>query len=313
MHCRSSEQAVFTFIRTPPTDLRRQFASLDPIEREMLVQEHRELTDFEDAANERGHKVSLACRYAETLMPRGDGTGSSGIGIPIHPVLEGWRRPSFNHLPDPQKAADLLIRFADWWPTEGNFTRRMALARLLLPEAFAALAVLRGFGAPDEIAATGLPIISMQQTFAPSPEGWELWLQRRAMLIVYDRLGIGPLLTRYASSVRPALFLYLVLMRDLRPAERSLLAGRARKYVNDPDSSKVVAELENGRFGARPQQKRLIRPAAHTLCQTTVTSSEPQRRQTHKPLRNGSPSLRDSRWKAPRPAMNLMPHFRHER
>jgi hypothetical protein len=172
--------------------------------------------------------------------------GDQHHDIPVHHVLNGWRRPSSCLRPDPSAATQLLNRFCDWWPTEDDFTRRMALGGIVLPRTFAALAVLRRSGERDEIERGTLPILLLQQSFVPSPEGWELWLQRRAMLLFYDRLGIGPLLTQYACPLRPALFLYLAIMRDLRTAERTLLAGLARDHGEDWDSRGVVDELQIG-------------------------------------------------------------------
>jgi len=137
----------------------------------------------------------------------------------------------------------LLNRFAGWWPKEEEPDRRSALATIALPEAFAALAVLRRAGTPSEIEAGVTPILEMRQPFVPTPEGRELWLQRRAILLMYDRVGIGSLLIRYAVRLRPALFRYLALMRDLRSVERSLLVGLAREHDDNEDSCLLVEEL----------------------------------------------------------------------
>ena len=82
----------------------------------------------------------------------------------------------------------------------------------------------------------------MTQNFSPSPEGYELWLQRRSMLAIYDKVGIGGILDDYGSPIRPALFLYLALMRSLSDDDRGRLMVMAEED-GDECSLELIVEL----------------------------------------------------------------------
>ena len=231
-----SEKIVFEFIRRPPSGFRK----LAPLEIEMLVQEMPDITVIEDLAANNLHAVSTACRKAEAAVQRGG--GNDGDCIALHHVRDGWCSPSNKRRPEPHEAAGLLKRFAEWWPTERDYNQRMALAGIVMPEAFAAMAVLRLYGSSKQIEVGLLPVLRMTQGFSPSPEGYELWLQRRSILAVFDAVGIDAILDNYASPIRPALFLYLTLKRSLSGDDRRRLMVMAEDD-GEECSLELIVEL----------------------------------------------------------------------
>ena len=71
-------------------------------------------------------------------------------------------------------------------------------------------------------------LVTMDPIGVPDFDSPELWLQRRAALITYDRSGMAPF-EAHLTSVRPELFQFLALMRPITHEEKcGLLDALAR-------------------------------------------------------------------------------------
>ncbi len=81
----------------------------------------------------------------------------------------------------------------------------------------------------------------------PDFEGLNLWLQRRAALVSYDRNGFARF-RECLTSIRPELFWYLALMRPIKDGERAELLGVLNQFgVDDLDGDfSVRLWLETG-------------------------------------------------------------------
>lgn len=215
-------------------------AETSACELEMLVQEHDDLKAVESIAIAPAHRTALMCRRAEAAISRGEVLYRP---IAVHPILDQWRPDLPSLQTSAAQAASLLKRFVTLWQAESDENTRMALAGLTLPSLFAAICILRKHGSPVDVATGTLPILCMPIWYIPSPEGWELWLQRRAMLAHYDRCGATILLSRYPGTIRPALFIYLALQRRLSAVVQQQLFHRAEDDRGNPDSDELVEML----------------------------------------------------------------------
>jgi len=211
-----------------------------PFEIDMLIQEHDDITAIESVATTPVNSISLACRNTEITVLAGRPLDRP---VAVHAILDGWR-PDLPASPDTvAQAVRLLSRFAVMWPSEEDDDTRMAMAGLIMPSLFAAHAIIRQHGSPSDVAIASSTILNMQLPFVPSPEGWELWLQRRMVLTYYDRCGWDGLLASYSRTIRPMLFIYLVLRRRLPDDFKGMLRDLAGRDGRNFDSCNLKAML----------------------------------------------------------------------
>lgn len=106
----------------------------------------------------------------------------------------------------PQDAPELRDQFDHWL-----LPLMLAVARLSEPSC------------PDQIVRqTLLPIVKNRPKWVPNAEALELWLERQAALVLYDRFGIEPFAANL-YRLRPELLQYLALTGRINAQEREQL------------------------------------------------------------------------------------------
>lgn len=201
----------------------------------VLEQYVQEVSDLDAAlALEARFPLSVLCRRVEAAYKQGEPLP------PIWPhqskVLGGWLIPDPTtalNTGDAESAAQALEGFVTWWSqspesiTEGEWPApdlaRSQSFEAMLPELWAALAVLRLAGPAERVMEVGQKLVEMQHPATPSFEARELWLQRRAILAWSDAGGVPPAGWSGPQDIRPALLEYLTIRR---PNQSAILPNR---------------------------------------------------------------------------------------
>ena len=196
----------------------------------VLEQYVQEVSDLDAAlALEAQFPLSVLCRRVVAAYEQGD---------PLPPALRRqsralgrWSIPAPTkalNTEDAEAAAQALEGFVTWWSqppdliTEGewpapNLARSQSF-EAMLPELWAALAVLRLAGPVERVMEVGQKLVEMQHPATPSFEARELWLQRRAILAWSDAGGVPPAGWIGPQGIRPALLEYLTIRRPNQSA-----------------------------------------------------------------------------------------------
>lgn len=196
----------------------------------ILEQYVQEVSDLDAAlALEAQFSLSVLCRRVVAAYEQGAPLPSA---LPRQSkALGGWFIPAPTralNTEDAEAAAQVLECFVTWWSqspnsiTEGEWPApdlaRSQSFEAMLPELWAALAVLRLAGSAERVMEVGQKLVEMQHPATPSFEARELWLQRWAILAWSDAGGVPPAAWIGPQGIRPALLEYLNIRRPNQSA-----------------------------------------------------------------------------------------------
>ncbi len=118
--------------------------------------------------------------------------------------------------------ARIIGDYVAWWLRGGSVRhqdlgQRFELLRERFPAIWFSMLLASQLSDPRAIL---LPLVRKGPDGVPDFDGLDLWIQRRAALAIYDRLGIAPSFLDGQSPVRAELFQYLALARTIGNEEK---------------------------------------------------------------------------------------------
>lgn len=129
----------------------------------------------------------------------------------------------------PSQSDAVLLRYFSWW-LEGDYvagdTHQL---RQIYPMVWFSLLWSAKTGEIDQ---TAWSIVMKAKNIEPDFDALDLWLQRRAVISVYQQDGIAPFILEI-ERLRPELIAYLILGVRLSQPERQLLSDRIRQLPGE--------------------------------------------------------------------------------
>ncbi len=138
----------------------------------------------------------------------------------------------------------LLTVYVDWWHSEQeNFVDDLDLAQTMFPFVFLSLIMIQVHYPTHKVIAQ--MVSETPGHFGGSFDTFEMWLQRKAALMLYDTVGLSAFLP-YGNRVRPPLVYYLVVKNKLNSEakqnlrEAVLQSGRYKPERDFPRKARDV-------------------------------------------------------------------------
>lgn len=174
--------------------------------------------------------IRSACEY----IPKTD--TSSDLPEQLQPDHYQWLREISTYLEancfrelsenaSPQRCLENVLNYSAWWVDRAPTANDHRLLWQIFPMLWFSL--LRSSKADDIEPAVWLVAIRARGS-EPDFDALDLWLQRRAALVIYERRGIDPFV-REIKLVRAELIGYLILTGRLSEIERQTLSDRIRQ------------------------------------------------------------------------------------